>query len=557
MTDRLLVGRSASGATRQQGARILLAVSRDENRSLLAETLDSDHEIVDARPEDVPPEEVDLCILDPQALARDGEALGALKDRAGPLHLPFLLVVPERNLNGGDVWRQITAQFPPGVDDLIRTPVSKAELRGRLQSLLRVRRQSASLGEQRERLDRLNRVNSVIREANAALVGAKSRDEVEERVCTRLSNAGPYCYVRICEPRATRDALTVSTKVGDLVDPPDPQPTTNGDRSQATAAWRSFTDRKTLSTGLNPGDGTEFDDETAAAWREWADSGSVRGFACVPIRYRDTVYGVLEVYTRETDAFDEEEQSVLDELGQTIGHTINAVESKRLLLTNGATEIELRIADADDALLGLAAAADAELRLEGVTGSDPSVEYFTVLDGDGDDVVERAADSSAVVRQRIVREGDDGTLVQLAFETESVAEALTDLGTTVDTLVVDERGATAVALLPRDGDVGSCMRGLRERYDDVQLRSRRQVERRPLTDEDFVTAVESDLTDRQRNVLKAAYLAGYFDQPRESSGKDVATSLGISSATFHQHIRAGEMKLVSKLFDKITVGSTT
>ncbi|WP_224269723.1 bacterio-opsin activator domain-containing protein [Haloprofundus salinisoli] len=557
MSDRLLVGQAASGASRPQRARILLAVSRDENRSLLAETLGSEHEIVEGRPEDVSPEEVDLCILDPQTLAKKDDAFEALKERAGSVHLPFLLVIPERNLSGSDVWRQISAQFPPGVDDLIRTPVSKAELRGRLQSLLRVRRQSASLGRQRERLDRLNRVNSVIREVNAALVGAKSREEVEERVCTRLSNAGPYCYVRICEPRATRDALTVSTEVGDLDDPPNPETTTNGDRSQATAAWRAFTDRETLAAELNPENAAEFYGETSSTWRQWADSGDVRGFACVPIRYRDTVYGVLEVYTTETDAFDEEERSVLDELGQTIGHTINAVESKRLLLTNGATEIELRIVDADDALLGLAAAANAELRLEGVTGTDPSVEFFTVTDGDVETFLERAADSEPIARQRLVRETDDGALVQLVFEEESIAETLTDLGTTVDTLVVDEHGATAVALLPQHGDVGTCMRGLRERYDDVGLRSRRQIERRPLTDEDFVSAAESDLTNRQRNVLKAAYLAGYFDQPRESSGKDVATSLDISSATFHQHIRAGERKLVSKLFDNVTFSGGT
>ncbi|KTG09851.1 hypothetical protein AUR64_09485 [Haloprofundus marisrubri] len=557
MSDRLLAGQTASNVSRPKGARILLAVSHDENRSLLARTLESDHDVVEVRPEEVSAEDVDLCILDPETLSRHADALEALKDDAGALHLPLLLVVPERNLSNGDVWRQLDSKFSFGVDDLIRTPVSKTELRGRLQSLLRVRQQSVSLDRQRERLDRLNRVNSVIREVNAALVGAKSRKEVEERVCTRLTNAGPYCYVRICEPRATRDALTVSTKVGDLVDPPLPETTTNGDRSQRTAAWRSFTGRETLSGGLRTEDFVEFDDDDSiTAWRQWADSGGVRGFACVPIRYRDTVYGVLEVYTSETDSFDEEERSVLDELGQTIGHTTNAVESKRLLLTRGATEVELRIDDGDDPVLELAVASNVELRLEGVTGSDPSVEYYTV-DGDAEALIDKAAETPGIVRSRIVRESDEGALVELVFEAESIAEALTDLGMTVDTIVADGRGASVVALLPQDGDVGTALRGLRERYDAVELRSRQQVERRPLTEEDFVTAVESELTARQRSVLKAAYLAGYFDQPRESSGKDVASSLDISSATFHQHIRAGERKLVSKLFEKVTLSGST
>ncbi|WP_224447366.1 bacterio-opsin activator domain-containing protein [Haloprofundus salilacus] len=557
MTDRLLAGRAASDASRPEGGRILLAVSHDENRSLLADALEVDHQVVENKPEAIDSDDVDLCVLDPPTLAKHGDVFEALKDRAEPLHLPFLLVVPERNLTDGDVWRQVRAQFPPGVDDLIRTPVSKAELRGRLQSLLRARRQSISLGEQRERLDRLNRVNSVIREVNAALVGAKSRDEAEERVCTRLSEAGPYCYVRICEPRATHETLTVSTEVGSVVDPPEPETATNGERTYGTAAWRSYRDRSTVTTALDPSELAVLDDESASAWLRWADRGGVRAFACVPIRYRDTVYGVLEAYTAEDDAFDEEEQSVLDELGQTIGHTINAVESKRLLLTKGATEVELRLEDGDDALLELVADAGAELALEGVAGTDPPIEFFTVADGDAERLLKRAADSPAIRRQRLVRETADGALVQIVFEEESFAETLTDLGVTVDTLVVDGGGASVVALLPQDGDVGACMRGLRSAYDDVKLRSRRQVERRPLTDGDFVSAVDSDLTERQRNVLQAAYLAGYFDQPRESSGKEVATSLDISSATFHQHIRTGEKKLVSKLFDKITLGGGT
>ncbi|WP_224332355.1 bacterio-opsin activator domain-containing protein [Haloprofundus halobius] len=554
MRDRLLVEQASSDALPADEARILLAMSHDENRSLLAEVLGTDHRVVEREPADVSPGEIDLCVLDPQTLSRHVDAFETLKSDAEPLHLPFLLVVPEQNLSNGDVWRQIGAQFPPGVDDLIRTPVSKAELHGRIQSLLRARKQSISLGEQRERLDRLNRVNSVIREVNAALVGAKSRDEAEERVCTRLSEAGPYCYVRICKPRATRETLTVSTTVGETLDPPQPRAATNGDLTHGTAAWRAYRERATIATGFGQDELAMLDDGDSD-WGAWAERGGVRAFACVPIRYRDTVYGVLEVYTTEDDAFDEEEQSVLDELGKTIGHTVNAVESKRLLLTKGATEVELRLAD-DGPLFEMVAETEVELRLEGVTGTDPSVEFFTVTDGDAEAFLERAADSESVARHRFVRETDAGALVQLVFDGESVTETLTDLGVTVDALVVDDSGASVVALLPQDGDVGACMRGLRKAYDSAELQSRRQVERRPLTEGDFVSSVESDLTARQRNVLQAAYLAGYFDQPRESSGKDVATSLDISPATFHQHIRTGERKLVSKLFGAVTFNGT-
>jgi len=57
------------------------------------------------------------------------------------------------------------------------------------------------------------------------------------------------------------------------------------------------------------------------------------------------------------------------------------------------------------------------------------------------------------------------------------------------------------------------------------------------------------LTDRQQSVLETAYAAGYFEWPRDSSGEEVAETLGISPPTFHQHLRVGQQKLMDALFD--------
>ncbi|PSP33823.1 hypothetical protein BRC63_09780 [Halobacteriales archaeon QH_10_70_21] len=62
--------------------------------------------------------------------------------------------------------------------------------------------------------------------------------------------------------------------------------------------------------------------------------------------------------------------------------------------------------------------------------------------------------------------------------------------------------------------------------------------------------VEERLTDKQLDVLETAYLAGFFDQPRTSSGNDVADLLGVSQPTFNQQRRAAERKLVEFLVDE-------
>lgn len=56
------------------------------------------------------------------------------------------------------------------------------------------------------------------------------------------------------------------------------------------------------------------------------------------------------------------------------------------------------------------------------------------------------------------------------------------------------------------------------------------------------------LTDRQLEVVRTAYHAGYFTSPRESTGEEIAAALDISSQAFYQHIRAAQRKLFEAAF---------
>ena len=53
-----------------------------------------------------------------------------------------------------------------------------------------------------------------------------------------------------------------------------------------------------------------------------------------------------------------------------------------------------------------------------------------------------------------------------------------------------------------------------------------------------------DLTDRQREALRAARRVGYYDVPRTGSVADVAEELGCSSSTAGAHLRKAEAALV-------------
>jgi hypothetical protein len=54
-------------------------------------------------------------------------------------------------------------------------------------------------------------------------------------------------------------------------------------------------------------------------------------------------------------------------------------------------------------------------------------------------------------------------------------------------------------------------------------------------------------TDRQCEVLRTAHEMGYFDRPRESDSATVAAALGVSTATFSEHLSAAQDTLLDQL----------
>ncbi|WP_048078258.1 helix-turn-helix domain-containing protein, partial [Halorubrum sp. AJ67] len=52
--------------------------------------------------------------------------------------------------------------------------------------------------------------------------------------------------------------------------------------------------------------------------------------------------------------------------------------------------------------------------------------------------------------------------------------------------------------------------------------------------------------------LSAAYHGGYFDWPRGSTAEEVADAMGVSSPTFHNHLRKAQRALLDGVFEEET-----
>jgi len=101
---------------------------------------------------------------------------------------------------------------------------------------------------------------------------------------------------------------------------------------------------------------------------------------------------------------------------------------------------------------------------------------------------------------------------------------------------------------PTDADARTIQETLTEHAPGFELVAKQERERRP-TPEDEDSPIRDELTERQLEVLRAAYLAGYYEWPRDTTAEQLADTLDIASSTLHQHLRRAERNLFDELLE--------
>ena len=422
--------------------------------------------------------------------------------------------------------------------DLMRVLAANVEV-----ALNRAARET-ELADQRSQLAELDRINEVIRDVDQLLVRATTREEIAEAVTERLAESEHYQFAWTGEAMAGSNDATPTAWAGVEEGYLDTVVSMRGETPKGPG-------QKALDTGEVQVVQSVPDDEDFRPWREAALERGYQSAAAIPLRYRETVYGVLCVYADRANAFDAREQTVLAELGETIGHAINAAENKKALLSDSVVEVEFEIHDGEGFFSRVPCEEGGTFSLEGVTmTTDGSFVYFMTVEGLAPDRVREQADAAPDVEQvRLVNEYDDGNLFEFVYTGPSPLRTLADHGGTLVDAEFDADSGRSVVELPRKADVRSVVESVQDEITGTEVVAQRERERPGQTVQEFQSALEDDLTERQRSALDAAYYAGFFEWPRESTGEEVSDSLGISAPTFHQHLRVGERKLLSAFLD--------
>lgn len=217
-----------------------------------------------------------------------------------------------------------------------------------------------------------------------------------------------------------------------------------------------------------------------------------------------------------------------------------------------AVEVEFRVRDPSYPFVDASRAENCRLDLEVIVphSGDGFVEYFT-LDGAPPDRVLDVVDQSDGVDANLVARHEDGGRLQFRVHERCVARTVVDFGAIPRTVEADGGDGRLVAEVSSRADATRLIERFEREHPTVTVDDWDGQQRStPLfAHHDFKQAVIDLLTDRQREVFLMAYMNGYYDWPRKYEATELADELGISPATFSQHIRAVEGKIFSSLLD--------
>ncbi len=441
------------------------------------------------------------------------------------------------------------------IDGDVRISIVHLEITDRKLAELAVEETTAELRKEHQALEHvLERVDGLLRDVTDAVVGAQTRDEIEQQVCARLTETEPYVLAWIGRADVTNNRLSPRewARSGDI-------PLEDGD-----LVLRSDASHPAVQA-LETGEPQVLQDlETFSEADHWWPTGAGTAFqsvAALPLTYGDVTYGVLVLFASRPHAFAERELLVLESLAGTIATGMNAIEARHMLASDTVVEVEVEIEDPSLFVTALATELEATITYRGLTYDKDGTPIAFFHADRTVDTPPAAGPIEGVTDVRILSAYDEGALLEVAVR-DSVVTALSEHGAslrrfdasaseghTTHPTATGEACADLTIDFPNGQSARSAYDLLEQRYDTVELIRYHETGHPTETPQNMAARLESSLTDRQLTALRKAYFADYFEWPRNVSGEELAQSMDISRSTFHQHLRTAQQKLLDELFE--------
>ncbi len=401
-----------------------------------------------------------------------------------------------------------------------------------------LREQEREAKIQAQRLNRLQQINDQIRAMNETLVNAQSHEAITQQACNSLVSTDQFDHVWIGKPNLTTDDLEVIAEVGTLGGYLESVPL-DLDADTSQPALQVIDDRSPISSD------TASVDARQEQWRESALLHGIRSVVSVPLQYEGILYGVLTAYSTNVEN-DNQLTTILAELGECIGYALNAVDQRSALLGENTVNFSIDATTSDDALLKLAEHLSTELHIENIIQQSEEQYLVHILVEEADcEKIQSAAEKHPSIHR--IRKFSSATsrLYELVLIGDCLATTATEFGVDLQTVTVEANRYLLSGTLPETSDTRAFATRLKEEYPEIEIFVQKDTE--PSASASCRHLITDALTDRQQDVLLMAYYSGYFNQPRDRTGAEIAEELGMSQPSFSMQLRTAQSNLLEKL----------
>jgi predicted DNA binding protein len=172
-----------------------------------------------------------------------------------------------------------------------------------------------------------------------------------------------------------------------------------------------------------------------------------------------------------------------------------------------------------------------------------NVQYWRVVGGSPESLLTVGREFPTTDDARLVSTIDDTHRIEVVACERSLFGTVDEHDGTPQSALYDRDGVSVVVEFPSSVDLDEVLSDVRDLYGDFEIVSTSRV----VTNDVVRRLLVDSLTDRQLTALRMAYFGGYFEQPRQSTGAELAERMGISKQAFHEHLR----KAYRKVFEEV------
>lgn len=392
----------------------------------------------------------------------------------------------------------------------------------------------------------VNKINILIRDIIDSLLKGSDKAEIEATTCGQIASSDLFHSAYVVE-KSLDGRLSVQTAAG----------LRDGSTDIFEVLSQSDFQRKTFEDVFDNREVNTIPDAQSDSLDEFPLGKLARynGFGAsmiVPIHYQSVVHGALVVNADTADKFTESIQSAFGVLCETIGYVFSAIENRRLLFGESVVRVTFEVPASASPLAALSEQASCRVTVDGVVPLDERIlRSYLRVEGTTPDVVRPVlAEIDGGYGSKITNVGEDRFVLEWTLTDDSPLITLVDYGAMIESGEAKDGALRLTANIASGTEVRTIVEAVLDRHSGAQFVAKEAVDQSIDSQRGFRSELNRRLTERQREVLTAAYHAGYFKQPRQMTGDEIAEKLGVTRQTFNYHLRHAEETILTQLFEE-------